>query len=147
MRYYSKKLFYFFFIIHTLAAFALFLYWQASSVFLCWTLSGADCLHAKTELNIFIGIIPLLFIMLSQLLIIFQQYKNKRIGYLMGFLAFVPISYFIYLQTKWNILVNIGNMLFSTPPLFLAFYFIILLTALVPFYVLGKLIKTDFFRK
>jgi hypothetical protein len=150
MKYYSNKIFYFFIAIYILAALGMFLYWRVGSVFTCWTLSGIECTYAKIKFNVFGGIIPLLFIIMSGLIIVSQQRGYKKLGYFMVPLLVIPFLYIGYLS--WYATgSNIKNLFFIPgPPEDIFFWFetlILIIITIIPFYVLGRLIKEDLFKR
>ena len=152
MKYYSNRIFYFLIAMYILAALAALLYWQASSVFACWTLTGAECLRIRIKLNIFGGVIPLSFFVLSGLVIMLQQKSRKRFGYFMVPLAAISSFYIGYLlkYVAWSdieAIFFVSDRLILYNLLFSAMGIISFVAALLPFYVLGKLIKQDFFKK
>jgi len=114
------------------------------SPFVCWSLSGSECINAETKFNIFWGIIPLLSIILSGLIVILQQKGFRRSGY---FMILLVIASFFYAPYLYQFL-HFG---FSEPiPQRFIIDFvamILLLVAIIPFYVLGRLVKEDFFSK
>ncbi len=91
-------------------------------------------------------IAAVLFLLFSVIIIILQQYKNIRFGYLILVPAILPLFFFFYMQGEWGVL-NITYKISDTPPLFLFFDFILIIGGIIPFYVLGRLIKEDFFKK
>jgi hypothetical protein len=140
MKYYSKKIFYFFITVYILAVIFALVYWYVSAGLACWgTTSQSRCIELKNDTNIFDGILPTLFASLSLLVILLQQKIHKKFGYLIIFL--LPLSpifykyYNIIYPTTW--VMDITS--FQTLMQFLIF--------LIPFYVLGRLVKEDFFKK
>jgi hypothetical protein len=121
--------------IHILAGAVVLLYWFSGVWTYClWEgLTRAECSRVNTEINIFVGLIPMLFVVLSGLVILVQQRGYKLAGYVMIPLAVIPMCYIEYLLL-WPIPYN---WLFPvTVPILLA-------AALAPFYVLIKLAGHD----
>jgi hypothetical protein len=111
------------------------------------TKTASECLSNKTWINLYIGAIPLIFFVLSTIIILLQQRGYRRVGYFMIILAPISSFYLFYFQTEWNIWSNIVDVISSTPLLFLVCECILLLASLIPFYVLGRLIKEDLLKK
>jgi hypothetical protein len=155
MKYYSNKIFYSLNIIYILAIVAtIFL----SYVF--FAVSGMGCSLGcpknyteevtKEILPPTIGII--LFLICSFIILFLQQYKNRRLGYLMAILApiglyilykiysFIPIWDFIYLSFKDLEQITVGILWIGVSILEIS-------TVFIPFYVLGRLIKEDLLKK
>lgn len=97
--------------------------------------------------NISIYILPLLYFIFSTIIIFLQEKGHKRIGYFMIISSVLSIYYFIGLQMKWAFWSNIGFFLIDTPWYVFIFEFLLVLGSLVPFYVLGRLLKEDFLDK
>jgi magnesium-transporting ATPase (P-type) len=121
--------------------------------FILFALSALGCsagCPANYEKMVFQQIIypiiaAVLFLSFSVTIVILQQYKNIRFGYLMFVSAILALFYF-YMQGKWGVL-NVTYEISNTPPLFLFFELILVVGGIIPFYVLGRLIKEDFFKK
>lgn len=137
MKYYSKIEYFFLRTIHVLAAAVVLLYWFAGLAVQCFEAWSAElfnvdeCSRWMLEINIFVGLIPMLFVVLSGLVILLQQRGYKRVGYFMVPLAVIPLCYIGY-SFLWPISYNVFFLV--TGPILLAI-------ALTPFYVLGKLIR------
>lgn len=152
MKYYSNKIFYFLITIHILTALFILLYWHVGLALSCWmTKTTFECFYNRMWTNLFIGVIPLLFVVLSGLAIIFQQRGHRRFGYFIIVSAVIFSFYLGYLlrYATWSDIKAIFFM--SDRPIlgdvfFLAMGMILLLAALIPFYVLGKLVYEDFFK-
>jgi len=97
--------------------------------------------------NLFYYVIPSVFFILSPVIVWLQQKGHERAGYFMAVLALLFIFYFIYFEMTWKFFSNISNFIFSAPPFVLFLELILFFGGLVPFYVLGKIIKEDFFKK
>jgi uncharacterized membrane protein len=144
MKYYSERIFTAFSIINMLACVI-----AVGSLCIALSWSGISLLFGGEGyvFNLFAYIIPSLYFLLSIFIILLQQKGHKRFGYLMAVLVCVSLFYFLYFQTEWNFWTNINYFLSSTPWFILIFEFILLVGSLIPFYVLGRLIKEDFFDK
>jgi len=144
MKYYSNKIFCFFISLYIIVALGILFSWRIVSPFVCWSLSGNECINTETKFNIFWGIIPLLFIVLSGIVVTLQQKGYRRLGYFMISLIMTSFFYVPYLYQ----FLHFG---FSEPipqGFIISFVAIILiLVVIIPFYVLGRLIKEDFFNK
>jgi len=99
---------------------------------------GSDCTETVLAQTLPTFVEILLFLVFSIIILSFQHYKNYRIGYLM--IVLVPFDIYLFFQ----ILPSIIGMSLAY---FLIFLSTSILVALIPFYVLIKLIKQDFFSK
>ena len=145
--FYSKTLFRLFIIIYT-TAIAIVLFYS----FVIFSLTGlispissgnASILFYRTAF--FTCIIPVLYIISSMYIIIMQQRGRTKWDYFMGPLLIIPCAYFFYFL-KNNVLqfffflpersvyLNIPISIVST---------ILLLSFLIPFYALGKVLVRD----
>lgn len=150
MKYYSKIIFRILIGIHILALFVILLYWYTFFTLACWMAKSLDeCIKLKAEMSVFFGIIPMLFVVLSGLIIVLQQRGRKRIGYFIIPLALIPsfyIGYLLWYATSWyNIKAWFSAWIFSDF-FHLVAGLILFAVALIPLYVLIKLIKEDFFK-
>jgi len=146
MRYYSNKVFWSFLVINILAILIalLELIWSYG-----WASSWENLLFNSEGFlfNLFLYIIPLPFAIISTLIILKQQKGHKRAGYFMAILAVFSCIYLIYPEIDWKFWSNINYFFTTQPPLYNFVEFILVLASLIPFYVLGKLIKEDLFKK
>lgn len=157
MSYYRNTL-YFFITVYILAImFALF-YWINLPQLGCWNIpsNSDECRDIMAKENIFNGLVPSLFIVLSALIIVLQEIRYRRVGYLMLLLlAFSPIfyGYIINRSTWFNIKWFLEFIDASTLPVFfdsipsLFGMLILILISFIPFYVLIRLIREDFFKR
>jgi hypothetical protein len=146
MKYYSRKIFLGFLFINILSV--IFTLLVSISQFL-W--DGMREQLVSTNPNfvyyLFLFIIPLPSIIFSILIITLQQKGYRRYGYFMIILAIISSCYLIYPQVKWSFWSNIGYFISEQPFLYNFAEFVLILAALIPFYVLARLIKTDFLDK
>lgn len=126
MKYYSKNIYKFLLTINIVfGAISLLYLWFAYG----WFGSIHNLLFAGEGFifNLLTYLVPLIFFIFSTVIIIFQQKIGKKFGYLDLILVAVALFHFVYIQISWNVL----EILF-----FLAY--------LIPFYVVGRLVKEDF---
>jgi len=146
MKYYSKLTFLFLIIINTTAT-------LLALLSLAWSYSWVgswNLLMFNSEgllFNLFAYIIPLPFLILSTFIILLQQKGYKHFGYLMIVLAAISSWYFIYMQTTWSFWSKIVDFLSETPLVVVVFELIFLVVALIPFYVLVRLVGEDLSKK
>jgi hypothetical protein len=150
MKYYSNFVFRLLNSLYTLAIIAtIFL------TFFFYMISGmGDGASNYTEMVINQILIPglgiILFLFVSIPVLFLQQYKNRRLGYLM--IIFAPLSaYIVYNVLSYLPILDLIYASFegSVEPVVGFFWILvaslIIIIALIPFYVLGKLIREDFF--
>jgi hypothetical protein len=156
MKYYSKGFFRFLVSINIASIILTII-----SAFYLFILSGMGCsagCPANYTEKVLAELLPLTmgilgFLLFSMIVLLLQQKKSGRLGYLM--LALIPFApYIVYklLPTMWGFIVSfLGDNSFgvSAPGFLIIIVLIILLllTSLIPFYVLIRLIKEDFFKK
>ena len=155
MKYYSSRIFYSLIAIYTFAVGLALFYWFASFALSCWAARSSDeCVRLEFYNNIFSGVIPMLFVVLSTLIIIFQQKGRKKFGYFMiPLLLISPFSmaYLIHAFTWFDIGWFFSGVSQPGAPISQRIFsligaFILLLISITPFYVLIKLIREDFFK-
>jgi hypothetical protein len=150
MKYYSKAVFIILIVINIIAVifaslvFFISVTWVGAGVFLMDTTSSFYFLNSLFN-SIFI-LIPPLFFIFSTIIIALQQKVNKKFGYFMAISVFILSFFIILMQITWGAQLNFLNELFSMPRIWLLFWFIYLLAAFTPFYVVGRLIKEDLFK-
>ena len=156
--YYSNKVTVFLQIVYALFIPIIFFVWIGFYQIGCGHYTTIYECAVMFDLNVYYGLIPFLYIVLSSLIIFIQQKGFRKIGYLMlPLLAFSPffLKYTINHETWFNVndfiyFVNIedisrglvGSFIFNSIILTM-----LILVSLIPFYVLGKLIKEDLFKK
>lgn len=146
MKYYSNKTFFIILIINILAALITFLILFLQFL---WDGLSEELMFSNTNfiVNLFVFIIPLPSIIFSTFIVLLQQRGYRRLGYFMVVLAGISSYYLVYPQIGWNFWSDIGYFVSTQPALFNFAELILILASLVPFYVLGRLIKEDFFKK
>jgi hypothetical protein len=148
MKYYSNIIFW---ILNSLYFLAIISTIFVACIFIFIAMWAGHASQIKNEIiSASIGII--IFLLISTIVLFLQQLKIKCFGYFM--LVLLPVGLYIFYKiysylpiinlTTTN-LFNIGMIPVSL--LWIGINIIIALTALIPFYVLGKLIKEDFFKK
>jgi len=125
MKYYSNRIFYFLIVIYVLTAIFILLYWHIGLELSCWmTKTLAECSYNKMWTNLFIGIIPSLFVILSGLIIVLQQKGHRRVGYFIIPSAIMSFFYSRYLlrYATWSDIKSIFFM--SGRPILEDFFFL-----------------------
>lgn len=156
MKYYSEKIFKFLITIYAYAGILVLIYWLISVYLACWGVtSSIGCKQIKMEQNIFNGLLPFLFILLSVLIIILQQKINKHFGYLIAPLLIISPFFYKYVisTTTWfdigwflSVVNTTGQSMFYKI-FFLICILALLIISLIPFYVLIKLVRYDILKK
>jgi len=148
MKYYSKSIFWIFNLLYFLAIVSTIF---IAYVFISVAMWGGDAGQLKDK-AIPVSIAIVIFLLVSMLVLSLQQFKHRRFGYLMLVLA--PIGLYIfykaysYLPIMDLTMTGLSNVEMIMPGLlWLGVDIITILTALIPFYVLIKLLKEDFFKK
>ena len=97
---------------------------------------------------LFIGIIPLFYIISSMLIVIKQQKSQTKWDYFLAPLLIISCGYFVYFLSN-NLFIDIYNVFFHIPLdnilnvfIFLT-SFILLFAILIPFYSFGKVLVRD----
>lgn len=148
MRYYSKVIFRLFNSLYFLAVLSTIF---TAYVFVSVAMWGGDAVQAKDKIiPASIGIV--IFLLVSILVLFLQHFKYRRFGYLMFVLAPVGL-YIFYKAYSYLPIMDItiaglssGGIIISGL-IWLIANIINILVALIPFYVLIKLLKEDLFKK
>jgi hypothetical protein len=156
MRYYSKSLFRVLIFLHLLIVVAAFgvLFILFSTHNFGFSLNDTGFIREFIKYTLFPCSVFILFLFFSIIFLFLQQYKNHRFGYLAIisipmaiYIAYIfyqifPVAYFInsaFGDSFWSgIQVGIFWLFIDAP---------LAVTFLTPFYVLGRLVKEDFFKK
>ena len=150
MKYYPNIVFRLFVLFYVLAIIA-----TVFISFLSIFISGLG-MNANYTREVTIGLLfpatgIILFLFCSAFILFMQQYKNNRLGYLM--LILTPLDLYVVYKIFssfpfWGFIVwAFQNSSFGSGIFWSIIVFLIIIVAAIPFYVLIRLIKEDFFKK
>ena len=149
MKFYSKYFFNFIIAVYIISSLIALIYGTISFLFACWGVhTYLECFPLQVREIFLNGFLPLLFIILSLLIIMLQQKKNVKLGYLFIPLLIISpilngtiIKYSMWFDVNWFLSISsISGTGFLMQAFFTLAIIVLFLISIIPFYVLGRLV-------